>query len=115
MYSVYLFQTNTAPRGMQQYSTFMPGPVAPPQVPNPTYSATTPWGRGKEMEQATNLAATVGNSGINHLINQNQNQKHQTFVNLPMSASRTQVRIFKNILLLFFAQRVSSRISNFLK
>ena len=60
---------------MQQYSTFMPGPVAPPQVPNPTYSATTPWGRGKEMEQATNLAATVGNSGINHLINQNQNQK----------------------------------------
>ena len=101
MYSVYLFQTNTAPRGMQQYSTFMPGPVAPPQVPNPTYSATTSWGRGKEMEQAANLAATVGNSGINHLINQNQNQKHQTFVNLPMSASRTQVRIFKNILLLF--------------
>ena len=94
MYSVYVFQTNTAPRGMQQYSTFMPGPVAPPQVPNPTYSATTSWGRGKEMEQAANLAATVGNSGINHLINQNQNQKHQTFVNLPMSASRTQVRIF---------------------
>ena len=58
---------------MQQYSTFMPGPVAPPQVPNPTYSATTSWGRGKEMEQAAILAATVGNSGINHLIN----QKHQ--------------------------------------
>ena len=85
---------------MQQYSTFMPGPVAPPQVPNPTYSATTPWGRGKEMEQAANLAATVGNSGINHLIN--QNQKHQTFVNLPMSASRTQVRIFFIYILLLF-------------
>ena len=83
---------------MQQYSTFMPGPVAPPQVPNPTYSATASWGRGKEMEQAAILAATVGNSGINHLINQNQNQKHQTFVNLPMSASRTQVRSFNPIL-----------------
>ena len=100
---------------MQQYSTFMPGPVAPPQVPNPTYSATTPWGRGKEMEQAANLAATVGNSGINQLIN--QNQKHQTFVNLPMSASRTQVRIFLYIYFapFLFAQRVSSRISNCLK
>ena len=60
---------------MQQYSTFMPGPVAPPQVPNPTYSATTPWGRGKEMEQAAILAATVGNSPMNHIIKQNQQQQ----------------------------------------
>ena len=102
MYSVYVFQTNTAPRGMQQYSTFMPGPVAPPQVPNPTYSATTSRGRGKEMEQAAILAATVGNSPMNHIINQNQQQQHKTFVNLPMSASRTQVRIFKKIFCSFF-------------
>ena len=61
LYMYICFQTNTAPRGMQ-YTTFMPGPVPPPQVPNPTYSA-----------------KTLGPS-----------QHHQTFVSLPMS-SRTQV------------------------
>jgi len=63
-----LRQTNTAPRGMQ-YSTFMPGPVAPPQVPNSTYSSTT--------------LGSIPGSNLG-----NNSQHHQTFVSLPMS-SRT--------------------------
>ena len=74
-----------------QYSTFMPGPVAPPQVPNSTYSASTTWGRGKETDQATPMG-TVGTNNLGNLSSHPNQQQQQSFVNLPMS-SRTQVII----------------------
>ena len=74
---IFPFQcSNTAPRGGMQYSTFMPSPVAPPQVPNTTIPNI---GMG-----------TVPSSGANTNTGVNNTHYSSTFVSLPMS-SRNQV------------------------
>ena len=74
---IFPFQcSNTAPRGGMQYSTFMPSPVAPPQVPNTTIPN---MGMG-----------TVPSSGSGANTGVNNTHYSSTFVSLPMS-SRNQV------------------------
>ena len=72
---IFPFQcSNTAPRGGMQYSTFMPSPVAPPQVPNTTVP---------NMGMGT-VPSSGANTGVNNT------HYSSTFVSLPMS-SRNQV------------------------
>ena len=72
---IFPFQcSNTAPRGGMQYSTFMPSPVAPPQVPNTTIP---------NMGMGT-VPSSGANTGVNNT------HYSSTFVSLPMS-SRNQV------------------------